>query len=63
MRRAERAHQITLRLNEEEIALRDELARRHGIDGAGVLRQALHRWAREEGVQAPTPPPAGTRKI
>jgi len=30
--------------------MRAELAHRHGIDGSGVLRQALRRWARDENI-------------
>jgi hypothetical protein len=47
-------HKISVRLDDEEIQLRDALAHRHGIDGSGVMRQALRRWAREEGI-APAP--------
>jgi hypothetical protein len=54
MARPERPYQVTLRMNAEEIRLRDELARRNGIDHAGVMRQALHRWAREEGISVAT---------
>ena len=53
----ERKNKVSVRLDDEEVALRKALARRYGIDGSGVLRQALRRWAREEGITVPEPPP------
>lgn len=53
MAHIQRTHTMSLRLNDEEVYLRDPLARKHGIDGAGVIRQALRRWAREEQVEQP----------
>lgn len=47
---------MSLRLDDEELHLRDALARRHGIDGSGVMRQALRRWAREEKIEPPPEP-------
>lgn len=46
---------MSLRLDDEELYLRDALARLHGIDRSGVMRQALRRWAREEGIHLPEP--------
>lgn len=51
----EREHRMSLRLDDEELYLRDALARLHGIDRSGVMRQALRRWAREEGIHLPEP--------
>lgn len=46
---------MTLRLTEEEARLRDALADHLGIDASGVLRMALLKLARAEGVAAPQP--------
>lgn len=48
-----RPHMMSLNLSDEEKLMRDKLAERHGIDGSGVMRQALRKWAREEGFTAP----------
>lgn len=46
---------MTLRLTEDEARLRDALADHLGIDASGVLRMALLKLARIEGVVAPQP--------
>lgn len=63
-----RSDTMTLRLNPEESFMRDALAERHGITGSGVMRQALRRWARKEGLLpskdqlAEAPAPKGKRR-
>ena len=64
-----RSETMTLRLNPDEAAMRDTLAERHGITGSGVMRQALRRWARKEGLLPsqqstgdPGPAPKGKRR-
>lgn len=62
MPREERLNKISVRLDDEEITLREALAKRFGIDGSGVMRQALRRWAREEGVTAESHPKPSKKK-
>lgn len=46
-----RPHRMNLNFSDEEKWLRDELAKRHGIDASGVMRQSLMKWARDEGLK------------
>lgn len=58
-----RPHKLAIRLSDEEQWMCDALAERHGIDASGVMRQALRKWAREEGlVYTPPEPPARNPK-
>ena len=50
MASTERSVQMSIRLSEEESELRDKLAHHFGIDHAGVMRMALLKLAREEGI-------------
>ena len=52
-----RTHIMTLRLSDEELKLRDLLAEHLGINEAGVMRQALLRLARAEGIELPKEKP------
>lgn len=49
----ERTEKMSLRLTAEELKLRDVLAKHFGIDSGGVMRMALLKLAREEGITAP----------
>ena len=51
MAQENRENTMTLRLTDEEVDLRDQLARQHGINGSGVMRMALRRLAKLEGVE------------
>lgn len=53
MAHIERSVQMSIRLSPIEAALRDALAEHLGIDHAGVMRMALLRLARAEGVIVP----------
>ena len=50
MARMQRLKSMTLRLTVEEADLRDRLADHLGVDGSGVLRQALRKLALAEGI-------------
>ena len=52
-----RSKTMTLRLTDEEVYLREQLATLNGIDGSGVMRMALRKLAKQEGI-APYVPPA-----
>lgn len=53
MRPIERPVQASVRLSDDEAALRDALALHLGVDHAGVMRMALLKLAREEGISVP----------
>ena len=48
-----RSEKMTLRLTPEEAALRDALADHLGVNEAGVMRMALLKLGRAEGIAAP----------
>lgn len=48
-----RSEKMTLRLTPEEALLRDTLAAHLGVNEAGVMRMALLKLARAEGIAAP----------
>jgi ParB-like chromosome segregation protein Spo0J len=50
----ERTEKMTLRLTEGESAIVDQLGRRLGINRSGVMRMALLRLAKIEGVDIPS---------
>ena len=43
---------MTVRMTEDEAKLRDALADHFGLDGSGVMRMAMLKLAREEGISA-----------
>lgn len=45
-----RPHSITLRLSADEMRISKMMAKRNGIDVSGAFRQAMLKWARDEGV-------------
>lgn len=45
-----RPHSMTLRLSDDEKLISRFMAKRNGIDISGAYRQAMLRWAREDGV-------------
>jgi hypothetical protein len=50
MASTERSTQMSIRLSDHEVQLRDKLAHHFGIDHAGVMRMALLRLARSEEI-------------
>jgi hypothetical protein len=49
----ERTEKMSVRLSRDEVNLRDALSRHLGVDHAGVMRMALLKLAREEGIIVP----------
>lgn len=47
----------TVRLSTEDESLREALASHLGITKAGVIRMAMRKLARAEGIAIPEPPP------
>ena len=45
-----RSNTMSLRLTGGEVYLRDALAELNGIDGSGVMRMALRKLAKQEGI-------------
>jgi antitoxin component of RelBE/YafQ-DinJ toxin-antitoxin module len=43
----------TVRLSTEDLALREALSEHLGVTGAGIIRMALRKLARAEGVPVP----------
>ena len=48
-----RDHKVGTRLSDEELWYCEQLALRHGSTDAGILRQGMMRWAREDGLRYP----------
>jgi hypothetical protein len=49
----ERSEKMSIRLSRDEAELRDALSKHLGVDHAGVMRMALLKLARAEGVTVP----------
>jgi hypothetical protein len=58
----QRSEKMSIRLTHEEAQLRDELSKHLGVDHAGVMRMALLKLARAEGVSVPDPREATKHK-